>query len=114
MKAGIIGKGQLQHHFWGDYCATICIQWYSPAIALQSLAAFPQFSIHPRESRAIVFSGGGKDLKAAEASLRDHGADMRKVGSLAKSIDFGEVFSVSIPTDLGAASDTSEQLGLGL
>lgn len=27
----IIGHGQLQHHFWGDYCATIVLRFASIA-----------------------------------------------------------------------------------
>jgi len=113
MRAGIIGKGQLQHHFWGDYSATICILWHSPALALQALQSFPQFEIHPNEPRAIRYHGTGADLKLAEASLRDHGADMGKVGSMKRSIDYGEPFEVVIPV-AETAPDTSVQLGLGL
>jgi hypothetical protein len=112
MSTGIIGTGRLRHCWFGEYAATIVVQWHTPALALQSLEAFPMFEIHAAEPRAIHFHGGGTDLKAAEAALKAHGADMRKVGSLARSIDFGEPFTVTIPLHGVETGPAPVQLGL--
>jgi hypothetical protein len=102
------GYGRLQHHFWGVYCATIGLKFDSIAHALQAQQiAFPMFEASDNNPCVLVFHGGGSELKAAESALRAHGADMRKVGSLKYSIDYGEPFTVTV-----IASDGSVQTPL--
>jgi hypothetical protein len=107
----ILGTGRLQHHFWGQYHATVILQWSSVALAQQALQIFPLFKVHPEDSRVLVYHGTGAELKQVEQALRAAGADMRKVTSVAKSIDFGEPFTVGMPL-YAAAPDTSTQLEL--
>lgn len=92
----IIAKGQLQHHFWGDYKATIVLLFHSRELAEQALAKLPGFALHHVDKRALVFFGGGDKLKAVEQLLKEYHADLKKVTSLAKSIDYGEPFTVEI------------------
>lgn len=102
------GRGQLQHHFWGTYSASIVLQFATPEDArIAEQEAFHMFHQHPTEPRALVFYGAETALKAAESALRSHGADMSKVQSLARSIDYGEPFTVEV-----TLSDGSQQLTL--
>jgi hypothetical protein len=90
----IQAKGQLQHHFWGEYCASIYLQFHSEDLALQAQAlAFPNWK---HKGSVLGFHGTGAALKAEEATLVAHGADRKKISSLKYSIDRGEVFTVNV------------------
>lgn len=91
-----IAKGQLRHHFWGEYSATIVLQFHSPVLADAAVAKLPGFNVHPGEPRALVFHGKGDELKLVESLLVSLGADRKKLTSLAKSIDFGEPFTIAL------------------
>jgi hypothetical protein len=107
----IIAKGQLRHHFWGDYRATIILQFATAALAAEALPQFPDWDIHSEaHPEALIYHGGGAELKHQEALLVSLGADRKKLGSLAKSIDFGEPFTVTV--DLGPKGPEAEQLSL--
>lgn len=92
----IIGQGRLKHHFWGDYSATIGLQFGTADYAARALPFLPGFSVHPNVPEALVFHGGGQALKAAEALLAHFKADMKKVGSVRYSIDYGEPFTIEV------------------
>ena len=92
----IIGKGQLRHHFWGDYRATIALRFGTADYAARALAQLPGFTQHPEVPEALVFFGGGRELQQAEAALVAHKADSRKIGSLRHSVDYGEPFTVEV------------------
>lgn len=106
----IIAHGQLQHHFWGEYRATIVVKFATARLATAALGKFPGFEIHPTEPSALRFFGGGSALRAVEALLKGYGANAKKLTSLAKSIDFGEPFTIAV--DLASHASTCEQLGL--
>jgi hypothetical protein len=108
----IIAKGQLKHHFWGDYRATIVLQFATPALAREALTQFPDWDIHSEAHPEVIsYHGGGDELKAQENLLVSLGANRKKLGSLAKSIDFGEPFTVTVK--LGPdPGPQPEQLGL--
>jgi hypothetical protein len=109
----IIAKGQLQHHFWGNYVATIALIFASRELAEKAAPHLVPFHL-PDNANApgLVFHGGGAELKAAEATLKAHGANMKKVGSLAKSIDYGEPFTIEV--ELAPAGPKAEQLAFEL
>ena len=92
----IIAKGQLQHHFWGEYSATIALQFANADLASQALPQLPGFEVHSKVSSALIYHGTGDDLKATEALLIAKGANPKKLRSLAKSIDFGEPFTIEM------------------
>lgn len=103
----ITATGQLQHHFWGDYRATICLRFATEALAQQAQArAFPNWVVR---GELLGFHGGGEALKAEEATLVRHGADRKKLTSLRFSIDRGEPFTVTV--DL-TSEPTEVQLSL--
>lgn len=108
------GKGRLKHRFWGEYSAVICLQFATAALAETArLVAFDAFE-RPENpygpSNILRFTGGGSELRHAEMQLRAAGADMRKVGSLRHSIDYGEPFTVTVRT--APVDDGSVQLPL--
>ena len=91
--------GQLRHHFWGDYSATIMLQFGTVALAsLAQQSILPDWEPHPQEPRALRYHGTGADLKRTEALLVRLGADGKKLRSLARSIDFGEPFTITFDT----------------
>ena len=93
-------SGQLQHHWWGEYHATIVLRFQTREHAAAALACFDAFKQSTDKPEYLYFHGFGADLHRAESQLRAAGADMRKVGSLKYSIDAGEPFTVKcIPTD---------------
>jgi hypothetical protein len=91
-------KGQLHHHFHGNYSASIGLLFASDeyaALALPKLGA--GWRIAANDTRVLVWHGAGDALKACEAVLVGFGADERKIGSLKFSIDRGEAFEISVP-----------------
>lgn len=106
----IIAKGQLQHHFWGDYSATIVLKFHSAALADKAIGKLPGFTQHHREPSALTFHGGGSALKQVEALLKGYGADAKKMGSLRYSVDYGEPFEIAV--DIAPEGPKVEQLSL--
>jgi hypothetical protein len=106
----IIANGRLRHHFWGEYSATIGLHFATADLAAAAAPKLAPFHVSETVPEALVFHGSGDALKNAEAVLEAHGADMAKVGSLAKSIDFGEPFTVEV--DLTPDGPAVEQLAL--
>jgi hypothetical protein len=106
----ILANGQLRHHWWGDYSATIGLRFATAAFASQAAPLLAPFHVSETVPEALVFHGKGAALKAAERVLRTHGADMKKVGSLRFSIDHGEPFTVEV--NLTPAGPQAEQLSL--
>lgn len=95
----ILGHGQLKHHFWGDYAASIGVKFHSADLAkLAQERALPQFTINEQHPEVLQFHGTGAALKGAEAALVAAGADRKKIGSLRFSIDYGEPFTVEVNT----------------
>lgn len=106
----IIAKGQLQHHFWGEYAATIALKFATEALALQSLPQLPGFERHSSVPSALIYHGTGDDLKNTEDLLVSLGANRKKLTSLAKSIDYGEPFTIEV--NLTPEGPQAEQLSL--
>ena len=109
----LIGKGQLRHHFWGDYHATIVVYFDTLTGADIIAAALPGFTRHDapqgKEGVAFRFHGTGDALKAAEQVLVNLGADRKKLTSVARSIDYGEPFTIEVGI---TPSDNAQQLNL--
>jgi len=97
-----IGRGQLQHHFWGTYCATIVLQFDDATTAARVVEddRFCSWHLHTKHRNTIAFHGSDPELAQAIAVLVACGADRRKVESVAHSIDFGDPFTVAIELDV--------------
>lgn len=94
----MVGDGQLQHHAWGKYHATIVLVFISPEVAAKAMEKLsPGWKVHPKNSRAITWHGDEDKLKPIQEELIGYGADKQKMNSMAKSIDYGERFIIRIP-----------------
>lgn len=90
-------KGQLKHHFWGTYAASVWLVFESATEAAVALAGpFAAWKANPKHPDTIGFHGSDPQLQAQLNILAAHGADLKRVSSLAKSIDYGEPFEVDI------------------
>ena len=99
----IQGKGQLAHHFWGTSLCSIVVGFDSPEHAQDAMVVLNQgldtevpWKVG-RDPSYLVWGGGSKDLAKCKGILARFGADPDKVDSMAKSIDYGEPFEVTIP-----------------
>ena len=107
--------GKLRHRFWGKYSAHIILIFESDREAKKALPALeftPTSKIYMANGdihKSLGWIQGktypdtlqvevaGDDLKAVEQKLKEYGADVKKMGSMAKSADWGEPFNVTIP-----------------
>jgi len=89
-------KGQLQHHFWGDYHASIVLVFDDAKAAQDALNVLDGWKAHKKEPRALEWFGKEEAFKLVKAKLVELGADEKKIDSIAKSIDYGEPFTVTI------------------
>lgn len=105
--AKIIGHGQLQHHFWGTYRASIYITFASDALAIGALNHLPGWT---QRGNQVGYHGGGTELKSQEDRLVALGANRTKITSIAKSIDYGEPFTIAVPVHV---VDTTPQPAQG-
>jgi len=114
MKKQITASGQLAHHFWGDYCADIVLSFPTPwdcAEALKALqpdnagtVARPSggsvegigWQILEKAPHAAFIRCSGATLDQVTDRLVEYGADRKKIASLAKSVDRGEPFSITM------------------
>ena len=57
-------KGQLQHHFWSNYCATIALVFDSAADASHAQARYlPTWKIGQKHANVLVFHGADPELE---------------------------------------------------
>lgn len=106
-------QGQLKHHFWGEYSATICLRFESPEDCLKGIDILNQVptgtftnacggrSVSHGWVQAIKPEGaiadmGGEQLEKTIDLLESFGADRKLITSMRKSIDRGEVFEFEI------------------
>ena len=105
----MIARGRLQHHFWGEYCATIVLIFGSEYCALQAHSAvFPMFKVHDTDIRVLIGTFSKAQLRTVESLLRQHGADMDKVSSLRYSIDYSEPFTIDVKLSDGSLQTEME------
>jgi hypothetical protein len=95
------GKGQLRHHFWSEYFATIAIDFGNSDNAKDALTVLGDgWTLGEKSPHCVVWFGSGKAFDQVKSKLVSFGADDRKIDSVAKSIDFGEKFEVNILVDI--------------
>jgi len=88
-------RGQLQHHFWGTYAATIALRFESEADAGRAHSTvFPTWTRSVRCPEAITWHGSDPELETTIQTLVRLGADRDKIESLAHSIDYGDPFTI--------------------
>lgn len=112
----IKAKGQLKHHFWGNYCADIVLLFESESDALLALPILNSKSPHIQWKQGVKtktalmtcvaalpsYDAKPEDVdsvKIAEDILESFGADRKKIGSLKYSVDYGEVFSIALEVE---------------
>lgn len=90
-------NGLLRHCFFGTYIAIIALGFeteHEAKSALPKLGA--GWKIGEANAKALRWEGGTDALEEVKEVLGKFGADKRKIDSCAKSIDYGEAFSVEI------------------
>jgi hypothetical protein len=95
-------NGQLQHHFWGEYRASMVLLFDSAPMLDAALASGMLKAWERSEKRpgtVLHWFGSGDELDPAVDELVACGAERRKIASIAKSIDYGEPFEVDFEVD---------------
>lgn len=90
-------KGRLRHCWWGTYHATVglfCKDTFE-ARGVHSKLGSP-WRLHEKNDSAVMYHGKGSELESVLNQLESLGADRDKMTSIAKSIDFGEEFTISV------------------
>ena len=96
----IHARGLLRHHFWGEYGATVALEFASAELAALALPALEPLGFTlPTNERVMVTTEFGKDYQTLECGLVALGADIDKLTSLKYSIDRGEIFTIAVPVD---------------
>ena len=104
----LIARGQLQHHFWGDYSATVYLEFDSiDGAALVQLST----ALIPKASGIVWKQGSSKygntlgtyvtneQLDQLIPLLVKLGADRASITSVAHSIDYGDPFEITIEVE---------------
>jgi hypothetical protein len=106
MKTIAKAKGILAHHFHGDYWATIGLEFANSEEALAAKTVlgdkckYAASKTKSAEAHLLIWNGNSEDLNAFKTVLGTFGADVNKIDSLAKSVDYGEPFEVAIPVEI--------------
>ena len=96
----VSAKGQLRHRFFGQYSAVIGLKFDCPGDAIAALPKLGAgWSRHETVDHALIWVGDSDALKACETTLERFGAEKRKIASLAKSVDYGEPFSITVEVE---------------
>jgi hypothetical protein len=95
---GIVkATGQLRHHFWGEYLATIYLHFSDKDCAADALNVLKGAWEPSVQNNILIWEGNSKELEACKDQLEKYGADKKKIDSVQFSIDHGEKFEVVIP-----------------
>ncbi len=96
----IKANGQLRHHFWGDYAATIALEFANEVEAAFAKAKLVSgWTVAKNSPRALIWHGGGGDFAVCKAELVKLGADENKIASMRFSVDYGEKFDIVMEVD---------------
>jgi hypothetical protein len=102
-------RGQLRHRFHGTYSAVIGLVFEFGLVFESAQDANEARQVlgdewQPGKDRpdALLWVGDSDALERVSDALEAHGADRKKIASIAKSIDFGEPFEIDVqPKDKG-------------
>ena len=90
-------RGQLKHHFWGTYAASVWLTFENATDAeIARSKVFTDWKANPAHPDTIGFHGTDPALREQLNLLAAHGADLSLVESCATSIDYGEPFTVDV------------------
>lgn len=116
-------KGYGRHRFWGEYSMHLVLRFDSRDAALMAKLVLNDMELGFGEfynagggwtkssgwheiaggqgeaSRALLLEVGGPWLDATLRKLEEHGADRKKMTSMAKSVDYCEDFDVEIEVE---------------
>ena len=98
----IHGTGRLQHHFWGDYHATLALRFDTREMASSAIpklvpVGFPKsWSLFPDGKPVVGIFVNSKELDTLIEHLVSLGADRDAITSHKHSIDYGEPFGVIV------------------
>jgi hypothetical protein len=89
--------GILHHHFWGEYCASIGLEFESPEAAADALTVLGEpWKVGEKYPNVLVCHPDSKGVSAIKKQLAQYGADPDKIDSLKYSVDRGEPFEITI------------------
>jgi hypothetical protein len=93
-------SGLLRHRFWGTYSAAIGLEFKDEVMAKAALRVLgaADWKVGEKSAKCLVWVG--EDTDHVTEVLVSFGADANKVHSIAKSLDHGEFFTVSIPVEV--------------
>lgn len=91
----IKAHGQLQHHFWGTYYASIALTFESPEEASVALPMLPGWKLAREDGTALIWHGTDPAWTATRDLLENYGAE--NFYGCERSIDYGLPFTVEIP-----------------
>ena len=117
----VMGRGQLEHHFWGTYCATIILGFADVASAADALPKMGAGWRHGTlkatgaPSRALVWHGSSDELRACKLVLAKHALKIAPCGfehckrqcsnaeidGVPHSVDCGPAFSIVVEVTPG-------------
>jgi len=90
-------NGLLRHCFFGTYSAVIALGFETEYEAKTALPQLGEgWKIGEASPKALRWQGDSDALEAVKKVLGKFGADVSKIDSCAKSIDYGENFTVEL------------------
>ena len=95
----ITGHGQLRHRFWGEYSAAIAIKFNSVESAERAIPYLSPKKFDPQWQRVenyVRIEVDNDQLDKLIGHLGSLGADTNKIGSLARSVDYGEPWTICL------------------
>jgi hypothetical protein len=89
-------KGQLRHRFRGEYSAVIALAFDSDYECKEALKRLGESWKPANSPKALVWAGNFDQLETCKALLGSFGADVKKIDSMRKSVDYGEPFEIEV------------------
>jgi hypothetical protein len=87
----------LRHRFHGEYSAVIGLEFTSEAHARDAIRYLgPGWKVGEERHNILIWSGNNDQLQEVTKVLVFFGAEEKKIASVAKSIDYGEPFQVTL------------------
>jgi hypothetical protein len=91
----ITATGILRHCWWGEYQAGIGLQFQSAEDAALALGKLPGWKTSTAPT-VLLITVDSAQLEQVKVQLGALGADVDKIDSVAKSIDHGEPFEITV------------------
>ena len=98
----VVGKGILQHHFWGKYYAGIGIEFdneYEAGLALGSGKLHSEFKLGEKSQKVLTCFVDSETLDVVVENLVSLGAKKEAIASVAHSIDYGDDWTIELDVE---------------